>query len=86
MCFITEESEDDRDDSEEEDATGEAELADEDEGETDLRKVEEKEKADEEFVDKEYESHFCLEANFVDGENEDEGNMAEEDMSTGEKS
>lgn len=85
MCFITEESEDDRDDSEEEVATGEAELADED-GETDLRKVEEKEKADEEFVDKEYESQFCLEANFVDGENEDEGNMAEEDMSTGEKS
>ncbi|XP_039992244.1 digestive organ expansion factor isoform X2 [Xiphias gladius] len=68
-----------------EDEGGEEEPADEDEGLTEVvagEGEEEKHKGDEEFVDKEHESQFCLETNFMgEGEQEDTACTAEHEDS-----
>ncbi|XP_047467653.1 U3 small nucleolar RNA-associated protein 25 homolog [Mugil cephalus] len=69
-----------------EDAQGEEEAADADEALTDAREEEVEEKTeeghDEEFVDKEHESEFCLETNFgAEGDQEDTENSGQHEDS-----
>ncbi|KAF7665298.1 hypothetical protein LDENG_00144650 [Lucifuga dentata] len=62
---------DDREDGEEEDEVADEAVAEELEGEGEEERGEEKEPGAEEFVDKEHESQFCLETNFMGEEQED---------------
>lgn len=91
VLFIIEDSDGVRDDGEDgdEDEVGDEELADADEALTEAVEgevEEEKERGGEEFVDKEHESQFCLETNFMgEGEQEDTESNAEHEDSKGKK-
>lgn len=77
---------DDIEDGDEDDDEGEEEEPeDADVTPTEAVEVEEKEAGAEEFIDKENESQFCLETNFMDGGQEDAESSAEHEDSKGKR-